>query len=304
MSRPSPESWRCPVCGSGDSTTRWLVAERGVEDGVAAAAFRPSADRYGHTVGTVVRCVVCTHGSLATFPEGQAIDQAYADAADPVSLREEAGQVETARRAIRRIERIVQPGNLADVGCWTGSFLAAASESGWKVSGVDLSRWAVKRAQERGLDVWEGDFRDPALASDSYRAVAICDVLEHLPDPGAAVDILSSLVEPGGVLYVTVPDAGSLVARVLGRHWWSILPMHLQYFTRSSIKRLLEERGFTVRAISSHAKVFSARYYAERLGGYSSMIERSISRVLDTSGLSSRLVSPNFHDRMEVLATR
>src|SRR5690348_11895718 len=122
-----PESWRCPVCGGRGARARWQVAQGGVEDGVDAEAFRPSADRYGHTVEAVLRCVGCGHGSLASFPEGQTITNAYADAADPVSLREEAGQVETARRAIRRIEGLVQPATLADVGCWTGSLLAAAS---------------------------------------------------------------------------------------------------------------------------------------------------------------------------------
>jgi len=304
MGSPVPESWRCPVCRGRNATSRWPVPVGGVEAGVAAAAFRPSADRYGRTVGTVVRCRDCTHGSLATVPDGGAIEEAYADAADPVSVREELGQVETARRTIRRIERLARPAELADIGCWTGSLLVAALESGWDACGVDPSRWAVKRAQERGLRVWEGDFRDPLLASHRYRAVAMCDVLEHLPDPDAAVRAISNLVEPGGVLYLTVPDAGSAVARLLGRRWWSILPMHLQYFTRASIKRLLLERGFTVRDVSSHTKLFSARYYAERVGGYSSLLERSITSALDASGLASRLVSPNFHDRMEVIATR
>ncbi len=34
---------------------------------------------------------------------------AYADAADPVSLREEAGQVETARRALRFLPEDTRP---------------------------------------------------------------------------------------------------------------------------------------------------------------------------------------------------
>jgi hypothetical protein len=132
----------------------------------------------------------------------------------------------------------------------------------------------------------------------------MCDVLEHLRDPGDAIELLKGLVEPSGLLYLTVPDAGSVVARLLGRRWWSILPMHMQYFTRSSIRRLLEDRGFVVEEIRSHAKVFSARYYAERLHGYSPMLGRLIVKVMDASGLGSRLVAPDLFDRMQVIASR
>ena len=283
---------------------RWPVAEGAAEGGVAAAAFRPSSDSYGRTTGSVVRCAACGHGSLARLPDATNVDTAYAEAADPVALREEAGQVETARRGLLRVERLVRPGTMADVGCWTGSFMVAAQDRGWDTWGVDPSRWAVERARGKGLRVGQGGLGDEELARRRYRLVAMCDVLEHLPDPVEAVHTLRKLVEPDGVLYLTVPDAGSALARMLGRHWWSVLPMHLQYFTRQSLRRLLEASGFTIRSARTHPKVFSTRYYAERLGGYNRLLERATESVLRLTGQEQRLVSPNFFDRMEIVATR
>ena len=304
MSHTVRADWRCPVCGEHSGRPSWSVAGKAVECGVAADAFRPSSDTYGRTTGSVVRCARCGHGSLARLPDAVDVDAAYADAADPVSLREEAGQVETARRGLQRVERFVRPGTLADIGCWTGSFLVAAEERGWDGCGVDPSGWAVERARQRGLRVWQGGLEDGSLAERRYRLVAMCDVLEHLPDPVDAARILGTLVEPGGALYLTVPDAGSVLARLMGRRWWSVLPMHLQYFTRRSVRGLLEASGFTVRSIRTHAKVFSARYYAERLGGYNPVLERVTGNVLEMTGLYRRLVGPNFLDRIEVVATR
>jgi SAM-dependent methyltransferase len=304
MEASVPDSWRCPVCGRRSGRVQWQVTGGEGECGVAAAAFRPSSDTYGQTAAPVVRCLECGHGSLAWLPEERAVDEAYAEAADPVSLREEAGQVETARRGLRRVERVVRPATLADVGCWTGSFLVAARERGWETWGVDPSRWAVERGRKKGLRVWEGDLYDQDLANRSYRTVAMCDVLEHLADPAAAIQTLSKLVEPGGVLYLTLPDAGSLIPRLLGRRWWSVLPMHLQYFTRGSIRRLIQDAGFSIWSIRTHSKAFSARYYAERLGGYSPSLQRAAVRALQMSHQDHRLVSPNFGDRMEVIATR
>jgi SAM-dependent methyltransferase len=121
------------------------------------------------------------------------------------------------------------------------------------------------------------------------------DVLEHLPDPGGAVTEVYRLLEPGGVFYLTVPDAGSRLAKVMGKRWWSVLPMHLQYFTRSSMRRLLTDRGFEVIEQRSHPKVFSVRYYVARLAAFTGVRLRSG---------SERLVAPNFHDRMEVIAAK
>src|SRR5262249_19506977 len=125
---------------------------------------------------------------------------------------------------------------------------------------------------------------------------------EHLAEPGAALDRVTDLLEPGGVLYVTVPDAGSILARMLGRRWWSVLPMHVQYFTRNSLRRLLRERGFETLWVTSHAKVFTARYYAERLAGYAPGLGRAAVAVASRAGFAERLLAPNFHDRIAALA--
>jgi SAM-dependent methyltransferase len=232
------------------------------------------------------------------------VASAYGDASDPVSLREEQGQVETARRALVDVERFVAPGRVCDLGCWTGSFLAAARERGWEAFGVEPSRWASERARARGLEVRTGELADHGLAGASCRLVAMCDVIEHLCDPGLALEVARELLEPGGALYLTLPDAGSVLARTLGRRWWSVLPMHLQYFTRPSLGLLLERHGFRVKAWRTHAKVFSARYYGERLGGYAPALERVAVGLMTRAGWADRPVAPDFHDRMAVIAER
>ena len=59
------------------------------------------------------------------------------------------------------------------------------------------------------------------------------------------------------------------MARALGRRWWSVLPTHVQYFTRGSISELLRRGGFDVLEVHTAPKAFTVRYYLERIGGYS-----------------------------------
>jgi hypothetical protein len=54
----------------------------------------------------------------------------------------------------------------------------------------------------------------------------------------------------------------------------------------------------------THPKVFSALYYAERLGGYSSGVGKVASAALNRAGLADHLVAPDFRDRLAVLAVR
>jgi len=290
-------AWVCPVCRGTLSTERWSGAST-----ADPSDLRPSSDQFGSILGRAVRCHACGHVSLAEFPKAEVLSESYEDAADPVSIREEAGQVETARRTLASVEQFVQPGRFVDLGCWTGSLLVGARERGWDVVGIEPSKWGSDRARERGLDVRSTEWNKHGLPAGDFRLVAMCDVLEHLIDPGAALTEISRLLEPGGVLLLTVPDVGSRLARLLSRRWWSVLPMHVQYFTRDSLKQLLEAHGYEVLFVRTHAKVFSARYYAERLAGYSRLLERTAQATLRMLRQSDRLVAPDFRDRMLVVA--
>ena len=293
------------MCSDTRSTTAFNNATDTTESGVDSTAFRPSSDEFGHLVAPALRCVGCGHTSVDGAPKHDAIADAYAQSTDPVSLREEPGQIETARRGLARIEAIRSSrGRLLDVGCWTGSFLVAAHERGWDAEGIEPSRWAAARAAERGMDVHVGELDDLDLPADSFDAVVCCDVLEHLADPGAALERFSKILRDGGVLYVTVPDAGSRLARVMGRRWWSVLPMHLQYFTRSSMRQLLTRHGFDVRSVDSHPKVFSAGYYADRFATFVPVVGPLVERLVASSSRAEQLIAPDFHDRFEVVAVK
>ena len=71
-----------------------------------------------------------------------------------------------------------------------------------------------------------------------------------------------------------LPDAGSRVARAMGARWWSVIPTHVQYFTRASRSTLLLPR-LRAAHVGTAPKAFTVRYYLERIGGYSPLAARS-----------------------------
>ena len=286
----------CAACG-GTAFALHLRTSRG-GDGLAA-----TTTAYGSAPDDIVRCGTCGHMQVARMPETVALEEEYGEVSEAAYLDEETGQRATAARALERIERHVAPGAICDLGCWVGFLLAEAESRGWEAWGVEPSRFASEFARERfGLNVQTAALDSAELPQRRFRAVVMGDVIEHLPDPGAGLERVARLLEPGGVLYLALPDAGSRAARVLGARWWSVLPTHLQYFTRRSLAGLLARRGYEVEWLGTAPKAFSVRYYLERLEGYSSAVSRAAVAAAHAAGQAERLVWPDFRDRMAVVA--
>ncbi|MDX6614919.1 MAG: hypothetical protein QOD60_10 [Solirubrobacterales bacterium] len=263
----------------------------------------PTTDEYGTALADIVRCANCGHMQLAQMPDRAELGESYAEASSEDYIAEEAGQRRTADEILERIERHAAPARLVDLGCWVGYFASQAGSRGWRPTGVEPSEFASAYARERlGLDVIRAELLDAELPAGEFGAAFMGDVIEHLPDPGAALDRVSELLAPGGVFALALPDAGSRIARAMGRRWWSVLPTHLQYFTRRSIATLLERHGYDVLEISTAPKAFTVRYYLERTGGYSRPLARGLVRGAEAAGLAGRTWAPDFRDRMLVLA--
>jgi SAM-dependent methyltransferase len=264
----------------------------------------PSTDRFGSALADIVRCPGCGHMQLDPMPDEAMLAAAYAEAQSDAYIEEEAGQRTTARRALERIEtHAARRDTILDLGCWVGFLLAEARERGWRTLGVEPSEFGSSYARdELGLEVVTASLFSAQLERASFDAIVMGDVLEHLISPDEALARIRELLAPGGVVWLAVPDAGSPVARVLGKRWWSVLPTHVQYFTRGSLATLLRRCGFDQLESSTAPKAFTVGYYLERVGGYSPTAARALARAARAAGIAERMWAPDFRDRLAVVA--
>ena len=288
----------CAACGAPGPVPHLSVRHA---DGSSLVA---TTTAYGSAPADIVRCPACGHMQVAEFPAEQTLEEGYGEVSEAAYLDEEAGQRATAARALDRIERHTEgPGAICDMGCWAGFLLSEAQRRGWEATGVEPSRFAARLARERfGLDVRTGTLATVDLPERAFDCVVMGDVIEHLPEPGAALDRVAGLLRPRGVLYLALPDAGSAVARRRGARGGSVLPTHVQYFTRSSLGRLLAAHGFGVEWMGTAPKAFTVRYYLERLEGYSRPVATGAVAVAERARVADRLVWPDFRDRVAVVA--
>jgi SAM-dependent methyltransferase len=289
---------RCVACGSERLRPRFAVGGDAGAEGLI-----PTTKQFGTALADIVRCERCGHMQLDHFPPDDELVALYSHAESDDYVDEEAGQRESARRVLREVERHTRPGPLLDVGCWVGFLMAEARERGWDPLGVEPSAFAARYARDRlGLEVIEGDFFSAEFPGQRFNAVVMGDVLEHLTRAGAALDRVKELLAPDGVLVLQVPDAGSLVARALGRRWWSVIPTHVHYFTRASIAALLAGHGFDPVHVGTDPKAFTVGYYLDKGGGYAPGLARRLVRGAERVGLADRMWAPDFRDRMLVVA--
>lgn len=146
-------------------------------------------------------------------------------------------------RRIRFVESVLpEPGRLLDVGCGDGTFLLAMHKRGWEPVGTEMNPSIARKA---GLEVFET--LEEAKARGPYRCATLWHSLEHLRDPRAAMATLFRLVEPGGVVLISVPDAEGLQARLFGPRWFHLdVPRHLFHFGNRSLSRLVAGSGFDI----------------------------------------------------------
>lgn len=295
----SGEDSRCAVCGAAATVPHLRVAGEAGEEGLA-----PTTSRYGTALADIVRCTSCGHMQLEPMPGSAELSEAYGEAASGDYIAEEDGQRETAQRVLDRIEAATgRRGRLADLGCWVGFFLDEARKRGWETTGVEPSAFAAAYAREElGLEVIETDLDRAELDPEAYDAVFMGDVIEHLPDPAGALERVAGFLRPGGVIALALPDSGSRLARRMGRRWWSVIPTHVQYFTRRSITDLLVRTGYEPLGITTQPKAFSVRYYLGRIAGYSPALSRGLVGAASATRLADRMWAPDFRDRMLVTA--
>ena len=268
------------------------------ERGAAAAPMRPRAA----FDAPLERCPVCGSTAIAWFDRDawqvdidrcrrcgtrfmnpQYSEDALAEFYDTYITRYEPKRDERRRdrrrlrkeRAFALIERFVRPGALLSIGSGDGLELEVAQRRGWTVLGQDLDpRSAADIRARTGIAVLSGPLFDHDLADGTFDCVVMDQVLEHLRNPGDYLRLAHRILRPGGVLYVAVPNIGSIASewqrwmgrlglkrRTRGRHYDT--GHHVLYFTPGVLARVLERWfGFDVLATEGDPKVGGGRVAA------------------------------------------
>jgi SAM-dependent methyltransferase len=162
-------------------------------------------------------------------------------------LRELGHRRRDARLRLRYMRPWARAGRLLDIGAAGGAFVAEAAEAGFDAHGIEpVASFARLAREQLGVDVRDGRLEDAELGPPSD-VITLWHVLEHVPEPLAALRRLAGALAPGGVIAVEVPNAASAVAEHMRAGWTSLEPeVHVNQFTPATLRLALERAGLVV----------------------------------------------------------
>jgi SAM-dependent methyltransferase len=147
---------------------------------------------------------------------------------------------------------------LLDVGSAHGWFLDAAASRGAVVTGIEPDERMAQRSQLPET-VRRGFFPAAMRHHEDFDVITYNDVLEHLPDPAAAIRASVRHLKPGGLLSINIPDSrglgfaiskGAASVGMLSpyeRLWQKDLPSpHLWYLNPKTLLRLASSEGLVL----------------------------------------------------------
>jgi SAM-dependent methyltransferase len=242
----------------------------------------------------IFRCRQCTmvFNEAVHAPLGHL--QEYADVEDPAHLAEKHSRRLTYERELERIEALSSGRDLLDVGSYTGFFLDLARERGWRVMGVEPSRWAAHHAAaELGLEVFNGPIEHFETAR-SFDVVTLWDVFEHLVDPVAVLSRIRRLLKPGGLLAFTTHNLDAPLARLLGGRYPFFMEMHTIHINSRTRDLLLAKTGFTLVDLHTHRRAVRFSYLLSRLRRFGELPARLADHAARGLGLADRILWVGF----------
>lgn len=225
---------------------------------------------------TIFRCRTCgvTKGSLSGLMENDSAISTSPNHFSFVTDNFEAligENVSLLNKRVSTYSRILgkSPVTWLEVGPGSGAFGQAVERSGSFWVGVEIDSAMAKRASTLGQNVIEANFANlsPATVlsspevsrSQGFDIVYSTQVVEHVPNPEAFMKTAFSVLRPGGLLHIDVPNHNGLTGLVRKVNKRSdgygeiVPPHHMLAYDKHALEKLLKRSKFEIVSIATYA---------------------------------------------------
>lgn len=145
-----------------------------------------------------------------------------------------------------------------EVGCGLGYLTYALRRAGYDALGLDVSPEAVASATRAFGQFYRAESIESYAAKcpDTFDAIVMVEVIEHLEDPVKVLQGAMRLLAPGGSVIVSTPNRSFFAP---GSNWATDLPpVHLWWLSEDSMRAIARRLGCDVSLVDFSE--YSSRY--------------------------------------------
>ena len=145
---------------------------------------------------------------------------------------------------LKLINAEAEKGIVLDIGAGTGDFLSVVKQDHWSIVGLEPNDKAREIATSKGVP-FVNSLSD--LQDNSFDAITMWHVLEHVPNIENQISELKRLIKPNGTIFIAVPNFNSFDANYYGGYWAAFdVPRHLWHFSKTAITKLFQMQNLQV----------------------------------------------------------
>jgi 2-polyprenyl-3-methyl-5-hydroxy-6-metoxy-1,4-benzoquinol methylase len=199
----------------------------------------------GYEKHDLVKCRSCGFVFMRRVPSAEELDAYYSTYSYGREQYLSPLTIKSYNILLDELEKFRTNNRLLDVGCGSGFFLDEAKKRGWEVYGTEYSAKAVEMCRQKGITIKEGMLDPVSFGGKTFDVITSFEVLEHINNPKEELASIHKLLRTGGLFYCTTPNFNSLMRYYLGDKYNVITyPEHLSYYTKSTLNKVVTERGF------------------------------------------------------------
>lgn len=259
----------CCICGSGASTVRF---EATVPPSVWTGEI-PDPFKAHYRVNRCSGCglqfssPILDDAGIRSLYEGGISTRTNEFSGTNVATGEATGVQRTMELYYAEIRRFLRArGSFMEVGCDVGYLLEAARKDGFaEIYGCEPNRIARARASEiSGAKISELFYEQWELPKAHFDALTLIHVLDHLVDPMSVLRKAYEELKPGGIVFAVVHDVECLIAKLAGERFPPFNLYHHYFFSKRTLRQLLEAARFNVLAVENTLNCYSLRFFLEK----------------------------------------
>lgn len=249
----------CPNCGVNNSDYLYKFTEFKTSD------YDLRCTSLNYTKPNLIKCADCK----LIYSELYKIDfeKLYGDVIDHQYIELIPYKKLYFTNTLKKIQKYLDKDkDVLEIGSYYGVFGSLVAPETKTYTGIELSSHAVDYAKKNyNLNVYKSTIEEYLHNIETVDVVLMSHVIEHLDDPFSNLKLISEKMNEKSTFIFSTYNMDSLIAKILGKNYHWILPMHKYYFTKNFLKKYMESIGLRLEETITDTHTTSLKYFFTKI---------------------------------------